>query len=498
MSENSKLNYRELLKKSAVTFEQTVERIKSEQTRPQVDRFRMGDDGVYNVRILPLAPYPTPDGEIDDTKELRASFEYPLRQMFIDIKGAPKKDGGKPTVISIPVIQATQKGVDKSVDIIDTYRKLVKELYPDDRDLVELMDKTRFEKGLRWDRQRVMYVIDLDDKKNPILLWQPSNAQYREFTDRQVALWEKLRKKNENAEDPLASFGESYPLEITRKTEKKKTSYSFNIDMTDTYELTDEDLDALFEKPRIPDVIYRYSRYQYEATLAFLAQFEEEHELDILQEDEMKDAIERLKGELDPNDNSHFDLATAGKSDSKDGGSNKLTIDNLNDRYDSLLDRGLADDSEEGTDLREDIRIFIEENELDIKLKHSMTTEEMLDAIEDALEDASKTKKNAKKDEPKDEDKPKRSRKDSDDDDERPSRRSKKPSVDDDEDEEKPKVKDEPDDEPEPEPEPAPRRRRAEKPTPDDDDEKPEVKAETEGKSNDDEPAEGRRRRRSR
>jgi hypothetical protein len=490
MSENSKLNYRELLKKTAVTYDQTVERVESEKQRPQVDRFRMGDDGTYNVRILPLAPYLTPDGELDESKELRPSFEYPLRQMFIDIKGAPKKEGGKPSIISIPVIQATQKGVDKSVDIIDTYRKLVRELYAGDKAIVDLMDKTRFEKGLRWDSQRVMYVINLDEKKNPILLWQASAAQYHDFVGRQVKLWNKLKANDEDADDPLASFEASYALEITRTTEKKKTSYSFNIDMTNSYKLTDEDMEALFNKPRIPEVIYRLTRYQVEATILFLQQFDEEHDLDIMEEDEMKEAIERLKGELDPNDQSHFDLASAGEKGEGNGG--KLTIENLNDRYDALLDKGLADDSDEGTDLREDIRAFVEDNDLDVKLKHSMTTEQMLDLIEDALEEASKSK--AKKaDDDEDEKETKKAKKEAakDDDEDETPRRKRAKVEDDDEPEKEEKKADDDDEQPT-------RRRRGARPSAEDDDEPEKKEEEPEKKDDDEEPVEGRRRRRNR
>lgn len=81
MSENSKINYRELFKKTAVTYDETVERIKSEQQRPQVDRFRMGEDGDYLVRVLPLAPILDQDGNPLD--EQRKSFEYPLL-IFVD------------------------------------------------------------------------------------------------------------------------------------------------------------------------------------------------------------------------------------------------------------------------------------------------------------------------------------------------------------------------------------------------------------------------------
>ena len=134
------MNYRDLLKKTAVTYEQVVERVREEQTRTQVDRFRMVEDGDYAVRILPLAPYLTPSGEIDETKKVRPSFEYPLQQMFLDIEGDSAKKGGKPHIFSVPVVRATQEGVGKSVDLIDTYKKLVKELYPEDKDLIEKMN----------------------------------------------------------------------------------------------------------------------------------------------------------------------------------------------------------------------------------------------------------------------------------------------------------------------------------------------------------------------
>jgi len=452
MSENSKINYRDLLKKTAVTYEQTVERVKSEQQRPQVDRFRIGEDGDYAVRILPLAPYLTSDGQIDETRPLRESFEYPLKQMFLDIKGEPKKKGGKPSVINIPVICATQDGVGKSVDLIDTYKKLVKEYYPDDKEIIDLVNKGRFEKGLKWSYLRVLYVFDLDSNKRTPLLWQPSFAQYNDFVDRQIKLWDKLKAKNSDAEDPLAGFGVSYALEITRKTENKKTGYSFNIDMTSEDELDDKDMEALFNAPRIPDVIYRYTKYQMEATIEFLKQYDEEHGLDIMQEEAMLNAIDKLKGELDANDQSHFDLATAGDGKGE-GGAGKLTLEQLNDRYDALLDAGIADDSDEGIELREDIRAYVEENDLKVTMKHSMSTADILDAVEEAEQNkpATTTKKDEQEPEPEPEQAPARR-----------SRRAAEP-------EPEPEPKNEPEPEPEPEPEQTGRRRRAARPTREDD-----------------------------
>lgn len=491
MSENSKINYRDLLKKTAVTYDQVVERVKEEQTRTQVDRFRMGEDGDYAVRILPLAPYLTASGEIDETKKLRPSFEYPLQQMFLDIKGEAKKKGGKPSIISVPVVRATQEGVGKSVDLIDTYKKLVKELYPEDKDLIEKMNANSFQNkaSLKWSGYRVMYVFDADAKKRTPLLWQTSYPQYAEICDRQIALWDKLKKKDEDAEDPVASFGTSYLLEIKRKTEKTNTSYTFNIDMTSDDELDDKDLDALFAAPRIPDVIYRYGRYHFEATIEFLKQYDAEHDLDIMKEETMQNAIDQLKGELDPNDQGHFDLSTAGKDSD---GKSKITFEQLNDRYNSLVDRDLADDSEEGIDLREDIRAYCEENGLNVVMKHSMSTAEILDAVEEAEQnkpaaaEKKEEKKAEKKEEPKkDEDepeKPSRRRRSSDDDDkdEREDKKDKADKSDDDEDDDQPS-----------------RRRRGARPTRDDDDDDKEKEAKKdEAPADDDSPRRERRRRR--
>jgi len=470
MSENSKINFRELLKKTAVTYDQAAERIKSEQQRTQVDRFRIGEDGEYAVRVLPLAPYLTASGEIDETKPIRPSFEYPVKQMFIDIKGPAKKKGGKPQIISVPIVCATQEGVNKSVDLIDTYKKLVKELYPEDKDLIDKMNANSYgnKSSLRWSYQRVLYVFDLDAKKRIPLLWQVSFPQYNDFSGRQMKLWEKLKKKDEDAEDPLASFGVSYPLEIERKTEKGNTTYGFNIDSTSEDELDDADMEALFNAPRIPDIIYRYTRYQMEATIEFLKQYDEDHELDIMSEEAMTNAIDQLKGEMDANDQSHFDLTSAGE---KGEGKSKITFEQLNDRYNALLDKGLADDSDEGVDLREDIRAYIEDNNLDVVMKHSTSTADVLDAIEEAEENQAKKEKKAEKEaDPEPEEKetkrrPRREETDDDkdkaekkedkpsDDDERASRRSRRaarPTDDDEDDKDKAEKEDKPADEPEP------------------------------------------------
>ena len=491
MSENSKINYRELFKKTAVTYDETVERIKSEQQRPQVDRFRMGEDGDYLVRVLPLAPILDQEGNPLD--EQRKSFEYPLRQIFLDIQGAPKKKGGKPSVINIPVIQATQEGVGKSIDLIDTYKTVARDLYADDPDVLELLKKGTFEHGLKWSSQRVMYVFDLNAKKgqeNKVLLWQASYAQYAEITSRQTKLWNKRLAKDSDAEDPLAGFGESCALDIERKTENKKTEYFFTIDTEEKVEVTDEQLEVLFNAPRIPDIIYRYTRYHMEATIEFLKQYDERHDLDVMSDERMAEAIDKLKGELDPSDNSHFDLATAGSGDDK-GGRAALTIDYLNDQYDALLDKGLADDSEEGVELREDIRAFIEENGLNVTLKHSMSTEAMLDAVEAALKDKPAIESKEEKKE--------KSKKNDDDEDEKPaerkSRRAKKDEPGD-EPEDEPEKKEKDDDD---EPEPEPRRRRSAKPSRDDDDDDDKEPAEKSEKKDDDEeeaPTERRRRRR--
>lgn len=406
MSEELKKSAFSLFAQAQMSYSEAEEKAKQEAGKPKVDRFRIGEDGEYTIRILPLAPAIDENG--DPLPMERKGYEYPIRQLFLGIN-LPAKKGKKPKKINVPVIRATDKGVDKSVDLIDTYVRIAKELYADDEELLEVINDGSFTGGLRWSYQHVMYVLDLTEAKNRAKgpqLWQCSSSQYRTLNDAGLRLWRELREDGEQNTCPISWFTGAYPVKVIRHTDKK-TEYDIEIGRK-TVDVTEAEVEKLLDLPRIPEYIYRFSRYQMEAEIAFLQQYDESHQMEVCKEPDFIEAIEKLKGEMPADDTSHFDIASAGSD--KSGASAEVTIDSLWAEYDHIVDEGLSERSDEYQELREKIRQFAEDNELDVRLARSKNNQQLLEEIENALEDkkgqSSAVKVDAKEEVAKDEEQP--------------------------------------------------------------------------------------------
>ena len=399
MSEEiKKLNLFGLFGQVQESYQEAEAKAKSEQGAPKIERFRTGEDGKYQVRILPLAPVVNDAGEVLPMD--RKGYEYPLRQLFLDIEVPGKGKGGKPKTINIPVIQATQKGVGKSVDLIDTYVKIAKELYADDKDVIDLISSSSYSHGLKWSSLRCMYVLDLDHRNKGPQLYQQTYSQYRDMDDAKLELWNDLLEDNDEQPCPISSFKGAYPVSITRKNNNGKTEYKFTIKTTkasSNYDLTEEELQKLFDMPRINDVIYRYTKYQAEATLEFLKQYDKRHELEVTEEKDFQEAYKQLLGELPKDDTSSFDISKADKSDDSVNEKGELTYDDLCDRYDAIVDQDLPSDSDEYQELRADIAKFAKDNGLDLRVSHSKSNQDLLDELEDLLDEQETTPSKGKK-----------------------------------------------------------------------------------------------------
>lgn len=431
----------ELFAQVKQTFVEAEEKAKQEAGSPRVDRFRIGEDGEYSIRILPLAPELDSEGNVLPLD--RKGYEYPIRQLFLAIE-TPSKKGGKKKVVNIPVIRTTDKGVDYSVDLIDTYVKIAKEMYADDEELIKLITGNSFSGGLRWNYQHAIMLLDLSSDKERAKgpqLWTCSHSIYKTIDEAKMRLWRDLREDGGQETCPISWFTDAYPVKVIRKNNNGKTDYDIEIGRK-TVNVKEEEVEKLLELPRIPEQIYRYTKYQLEATLVFLQQYDEKHDMEVCKEPDFIEAVEKLKGELPADDNSHFDLTgVAGKEGSKD----EVTINSLWSEYDMIVDQDLNEKSDEYQELREKIRQFIEDNNIDVRISRTKTNQQILEEIEDALDSAAKTpKKEAVEEKP--EEKPVRSRE------------VKEEEV---EEEEEPEPEPEPQPEPEPEPEPAPRARRA-------------------------------------
>lgn len=370
------------------TFVEAEEKAKQEAGTPRVERFRIGEDGEYTLRILPLAPTFDSDGNVLPME--RKGYEYPVHQLFLGIE-LPSKQG-KAKKIHIPVIRTTDKDVGYSVDLIDTYVKIAKELYSDDEEIMNKIKSNSFSGGLRWDYQHAMMILDVSSEKERAkgpMLFQCSHSQYKEIDAAKMRLWKELREDGTQDTCPISWLTGAYPVKIIRSNNNGKTEYTIEIGRK-ILDIKEEEADKLMELPRIPEQIYRYTRYQMEATLKYLEQYDEKHGLAVCKEPDFLEAIDKLAGELSPDDNSHFDMSGAS---SKGGSKDEVTIDSLYAEYDAITAQGLSEKSEEYQELREKIRQFIEDKELDVRVSRSKTNVQLLEDIEIALDEQKKAPK---------------------------------------------------------------------------------------------------------
>lgn len=394
--EKRKLSAFEAFQQTQLTFAEAEEKAKQEAGAPKVERFRMGEDGEYSIRVLPLAPSFDNEGNILPMD--RKGYEYAVHQFFLGIK-VPNKKGKKPKKLSIPVIRTTDKEVGKSVDLLDTYVKIAKEMYGDDEALMKLLTSSSYEGGIRWNYQHALMVLDVSSDKERAKgpqVWQCSHSQYKDLDAAKMRLWAELKADDGQDTCPISGFTDAYPVKVIRKTENNKTSYTIEIGRK-ALDITEAEAEKLLELPRLPEQLYRYTRYQMEATLAFLQQYDEEHDMEVCKEPDFIEAVETLKGELPADDTSHFDLANAsGKDSDKD----EVTIDSLYNEYDSIVDQGLNEKSDEYQELREKIRMFIEAKDLDVRISRTKNNLQLLEEIDEALDAQAKQPKEQPKEDP--------------------------------------------------------------------------------------------------
>lgn len=340
--------------------------------------FRMDKLGVYRLRILPLAP--GRDGTMT-----RPGYEYPVHQLLLELD-KPVKNGGKPQKMYVTVTRATDAG--HSLDLIDTYRRMAVTTAREEGndELAEKIDGGSFGGGLKYNYGHCLYVFNLADRAKGVQLLTLSHAQFKDLDERKFKLWQKKLSKNPHYPCPVSSVHNAYPVEIEKRKNGAKTEYVISIDNEAEVDLlAKEELDALMAAPRIPEVVCRYTRYHLGATVEFLKQCDTLYGLSIMEEDDMKAAIDTLEGELPKEDTSAFSFDRRIKDNRENSSGDRLSYEDLCQYHEELCDRSLGDKTEEGQELRSMIRSFIEQEGLAVRITRSTSNSELLDMIYDGL-----------------------------------------------------------------------------------------------------------------
>lgn len=375
------MSVEEMFLASQESFEAAQQRaIEESKSFSKTEFFRMDKLGIYRLRLLPIAP--NRDGTCD-----RQGYEYPVRQLLLELIKPTKDPNAKTTSVYVSVTRATDAGY--SVDLIDTYRKLAVSAATDrgDEKLAEKIGGGSFGGGLKYGYGHAMYIIDMAERAKGIQMLTLSHSQFKDLDECRFKLWKKKLAKSPGYPCPVSSVYNGYAVEIEKKKNGNKTEYGVDIDNeSDTEPLTSEELTKLMNAPRIPEIIYRYNRYLYEATIEFLKQCDRKYELAVMDLLDMRYAIEKIAEELPKDDTSSFSFDKRAK-DSRDNAENNsgISVDDLYNRYDELADAGLSDKSEEGQELRSLIRTFIEQEKLDVRLTRHTTNKDLLDMVEEAL-----------------------------------------------------------------------------------------------------------------
>lgn len=353
--------------------------IEENRSFTKTEFFRFDKLGTYRLRVLPIAP------SREDAVE-RRGYEYPVRQLLMELQRPSSSEKTSSMYVTTP--RATEAGY--SLDLIDTYRRLAAEAAREagDEKLAEKISGGSYGGGLKFSYGHAMYVIDLKERAKGLQLLTLSHAQFKELDERRFRLWEKKLQKNPQHPCPVSSVYNAYPVEVEKRKNGGKTEYCFSIDNESDHEgLSREELTMLMNSPRIPEVVYRYTRYHFEATLEFLRQCDVRYELHVMESADMAEAIETFRAEIPQEDTSSFsfDRRTKDARDNAPGGA--LTLDALCSRFESLKAAGLGDKTEEGQELRAMIRSFIEQEKLSVRVTRSVSNDDLLDMIEDALGD---------------------------------------------------------------------------------------------------------------
>lgn len=342
--------------------------------------FRFDKLGTYRIRILPIAP------DVQEGAVGRRGYEYPVRQLLMELQRP--NSGDKPQNTYVTVCRATDAG--HTLDLIDTYRLLAVEAakVSGDEKLAEKIGGGSFGGGLKFNYGHAMYIIDLKERAKGIQLLTLSHSQFKELDERKFKLWEKKIAKNPQHPCPISSVYNAYPVEVEKRKNGGKTEYYISIDNeSDPETLTREEMTMLVNAPRIPEVVCRYTRYHFEATLEFLTQCDDRYGLHVMQSPEMAEAVETFRAEIPKEDTSSFSFDKRSKEARENADSNALTIESLCSRFEELKAQDLGDRTEEGQELRAAIRSFIEQEKLPVRVTRSATNDELLDMIEDALGD---------------------------------------------------------------------------------------------------------------
>lgn len=374
--------YFDAFNETAMSYEEAQQKVKAE-SRVKTNYFRLDKDGEYHFRVLPLAPVQVDDKWVLDRK----GYEYPLTSYMI---GFAAEERGKFNYVSIIDPRQVFKNIDG--DLFRAYYDLAVDALGDDKKAIESLNNvvTKGGAAITPSYLRCMYVIDQDEPSKGIQMLQISNSQYQALETLKMSTWRDLMKDDPKQRCPLTDFRQGYGV-IANKTKGQKPPVTFNLSRRPA-PIDTSVAKELLEMERIPNVIYRYTRYHLEATVAYLKTLDERYDFDFMAEEngEFKNEIintiyQQIKLSLPANDHSHFNPNDMGGNDDEESAPAGITLEEMKKLAEDCNDLDPA--SEKYAEAKEAIIAFIKTNKLEYSPRRYHSLLDMYEAIMDEIGD---------------------------------------------------------------------------------------------------------------
>ena len=367
--------------------------------------FQMKKDGKYVIQVLPTKP--------DANGVAERDWEFPVHTKMIGIQIPNSKK-----LYYIEIIRPSYAGIEGA--LLPVFDKLAK------AELNQRGDKETLEKmghwmnSLTYNYTHPCYIVNLNESedKQEIEILPMTHGQFKSLQKSRFDVWEGEKRKAERDANrqadkeklvgeereafikeavnsvycPMTNPLESFPVVINRET-GDRTEYTCKVDSYgDILELTEDLATKLFDLPTIKEVYYQYNRYQFEATVIFLAQKDAEYGTNVLNNPEFIEVKNKIESQLPSDDVNGFKAKDEDKNEYTFSDlvgnitSNAILLDDILNKADKLADGiesgAIEPMGEEEAGLRGTIDAFIKQEGLNITITVDKTNDDLIDEIE--------------------------------------------------------------------------------------------------------------------
>ena len=301
-----------------------------------------------------------------------------------------KKDGdmGRTTVLDSRVHGGT------AMDVVEEYSKMAKKFCAKDSDKIDAItgDKDSLKPAYSW--MAYASAIKAEEILHP-MLW--------EFKKMVRDAMNKLAFSEDDDDaieiDPFTDPDEGLPILVkymknpNRKKGENYYEVSFPKKVT-AYPLSDEVLEAFMALKPLDEVLSKYGMKDFDRAVEGLQNFDEEHSIGLFEEESWIEKLEEIRSQYDAEDDDDEDAkpakkvvkkteaAPAKKSAPKASAKKSVEVDEDEEEEPVKKKKVPAKNTDQFDDMdRTQLKEFIAENELDVKVKKAFEDDEIRDLI---------------------------------------------------------------------------------------------------------------------